>query len=326
MTGRINNRWTAEQDAYLLEQYGKASTLEIGAYLGRTPESVRNRRYWLGAPHTARRWTEDELASLRSAYDVEYSEDIDLEALAASFGREKANVCRKARELGMTDQSREKKRIKANRRKFDTKEELSAHMSECIKAHFAKNGHPRGMAGKTHSQDTKNHLGAVSKARWQEMTDEDRLEQSTKMLKSKIAKYGRVAPNVSRGNWKAGWRIIGGIRKFYRSRWEANYARYLEWLKQRGDISDWKHEPETFWFDAIKRGVRSYLPDFRVWENDGSTLLHEVKGWMDARSRTVLRRMAKYHPGEKIVLIESKSYEQIEKKLGRLIDGWEWKS
>ena len=56
-------------------------------------------------------------------------------------------------------------------------------------------------------------------------------------------------------SWKAGWREIGGQRIYARSRWEANYARYLEWLRANGSIAKWEHEPETFWFEGIKRGT-----------------------------------------------------------------------
>ena len=127
----------------------------------------------------------------------------------------------------------------------------------------------------------------------------------------------------ARGTWKAGWREIGEVPKYYRSRWEANYARYLQWLKENGQIKDWKHESETFWFEEIRRGVRSYLPDFRVWENDGTSKLHEVKGWMDDRSKTALARMAKYHPSETIILIQQKNYNEISRKVGGIINGWE---
>lgn len=120
----------------------------------------------------------------------------------------------------------------------------------------------------------------------------------------------------------AGWREIGGVRKYYRSKWEANYARYLEWLRSRGDISNWEHEPKTFWFEAIRRGVRSYLPDFRVTENGGAEVYHEVKGWMDPKSKTKLKRMAKYHPTVKIVVIDKKAMASVS-TLARLIPGWE---
>lgn len=133
----------------------------------------------------------------------------------------------------------------------------------------------------------------------------------------------KAGPAMSEARWKAGWRVVGDKRNYYRSRWEANYARYLEWLKEHGQIAGWQHEPETFWFESIKRGVRSYLPDFRVWENNGATVLHEVKGWMCPRSKTTLKRMAKYHPAETIVVIREKQYNEIARKVGLMIKEWE---
>lgn len=123
--------------------------------------------------------------------------------------------------------------------------------------------------------------------------------------------------------WKAGWRQIGEMNKYYRSKWEANYARYLQWLKDNREISDWQHEPETFWFDGIKRGCVSYLPDFRVTELNGKIVYHEVKGWMDGRSKTKIKRMAKYHPNVKLILIDSKVYKSISKTMTPIIRDWE---
>lgn len=147
------------------------------------------------------------------------------------------------------------------------------------------------------------------------------MARSEKMYQAALKSGSLGSPKSKRGNWKAQWREIGGKRNYYRSAWEANYACYLQWLKERGEIQDWEHEPETFWFEAIKRGVRSYKPDFRVWENNGQSNLHEVKGWMCSRSKTTLKRMAKYHPQETIVLIQEKQYKAISKHKA-LIPGW----
>ena len=40
---------------------------------------------------------------------------------------------------------------------------------------------------------------------------------------------------------KAGWREIGDKRCYFKSAWEANYARYLQWLKENGRIIDWEY-------------------------------------------------------------------------------------
>lgn len=110
---------------------------------------------------------------------------------------------------------------------------------------------------------------------------------------------------------------------FVRSSWEANYARYLNWLIELEQIKSWEYEPEAFQFDAIKKGNRSYIPDFKIINNDGSIEYHEVKGYMDAASKTKLKRMAKYYPEIKIVLIDSPVYRELHKQLKNLIPNWE---
>lgn len=121
----------------------------------------------------------------------------------------------------------------------------------------------------------------------------------------------------------ADWREIGGVRAFFRSRWEANYARWLELLRSSGKIRSWEHEPETFWFEGIRRGVASYKPDFRVTRLDGSVEYHEVKGWLTPRSQTAIKRMAKYHPEVKLLVIDKKQYSRLARDVRRVVPGWE---
>lgn len=110
--------------------------------------------------------------------------------------------------------------------------------------------------------------------------------------------------------------------QYFRSAWEANFARYLNFLQEQGAIDHWEYEPDEYEFHAIKRGVRFYIPDFKVFESDGSYVYYEVKGWMDSTSATKLKRMAKYYPEERIILIERDEYRAIAKWKG-LIEGWE---
>ena len=105
---------------------------------------------------------------------------------------------------------------------------------------------------------------------------------------------------------------------FMRSRWEKNYSRFLKWQKIR-----FEYEPAEFFFEKIKRGTRSYKPDF--WLPDKKEW-HEVKGYMDPRSTTKLKRMAKYYPEEKIVIVGKEFFQDIERKgICRLIPNWECK-
>lgn len=132
-----------------------------------------------------------------------------------------------------------------------------------------------------------------------------------------------TAPPKPKAIWKSGWRVIGGKRKYFRSKWEANYARYLELLKSKGQLREWEHEPETFWFKGVKRGCVSYLPDFRLTEMSGKVAYHEVKGFMDAKSHTKIKRMAKYYPKVTVRVIDEKWFRHNNKILSGIIPDWE---
>lgn len=122
------------------------------------------------------------------------------------------------------------------------------------------------------------------------------------------------------GNAKGGKRKDLGI--YVRSSWEANYARYLNLLVKLRQIEKWDYEPDTFHFDKIKRGTRFYTPDFKVTENNGNIIYHEVKGYMSPKSKTQLKRMAKYYPEVNLIIIGNKEMKNLKSKLGNLI-AWE---
>jgi hypothetical protein len=58
--------------------------------------------------------------------------------------------------------------------------------------------------------------------------------------------------------------------------------------------------------------------------SSGDLEYHEVKGWMDQKSRTRLKRMRKYFPVVIVHVIDRKVYTEIQNKLGGAIPGWEW--
>lgn len=173
------------------------------------------------------------------------------------------------------------------------------------------------MAGKKHTEETKAVIGAKSKAVWDAMTPEEREAQVAPM---------RAAPTPARTE-NTFSRTRSGKRAdlddlFVRSAWEANYARYLNWLVSRGEIAGWRYEPKTFTF-PVERGNRSYTPDFEITMTDGSIEWHEVKGWMTPDSKVKLKRFAKFYPQEKLVLIDEPFYKALAKTVAPMIDGWE---
>lgn len=252
-------------------------------------------------------WTQDQLDDLRNSYAAE---QVELDQLALRLGRDKSNVCRKARSLGLTNRNRPKSDAVKN------------SVSICTRRYLATHGHPRGALGMRHTPEAIERISMAARIAAQRTSPEQKRAQVEMQMRTKVAR-GNAIPPRGGTSWKAGWREIGGRRKYYRSRWEANYARYLQWLVDRGQLSSWAHEPKTFWFEGVKRGAVSYLPDFHVVENDGAESYHEVKGWMDARSKTKIKRMAKYHPEVNLVVIDSKAYQSLAVKVSRLVEGWE---
>ena len=111
---------------------------------------------------------------------------------------------------------------------------------------------------------------------------------------------------------KAGWHEIGGQRVYFRSKAELHHAQWLQLMIAAGRVAKWEHEPEWFEF-PIQHGTTRYLPDFRVTLPDGTVEYHEVKGWLDRKSQTQLRRMAKYHPDVIVKLFGAKLPEKTRK-------------
>lgn len=101
-----------------------------------------------------------------------------------------------------------------------------------------------------------------------------------------------------------GWYESGDRKYYLKSSWELSYAKYLDELLSNGKIVEWEYEPDTFWFERIKRGIRSYTPDFKVKYLDGKVEYHEVKGYLDSKSKTKLNRMRIYHPEIKMKLVD----------------------
>ena len=104
---------------------------------------------------------------------------------------------------------------------------------------------------------------------------------------------------------------------YFRSKWEANYALYLQWLKDTNKIFEWEYEPQPYYEFPIKHGSTRYLPDFRITNNDGTFYLVELKGFKQGMVK--LKRMAKYFPKVKIELVDAKEYRALQKKVGKML-------
>ena len=174
-----------------------------------------------------------------------------------------------------------------------------------------RRNHPRGMLGKHHSPETRARLSEQRRGKKKNLTAYGRQalsDRASRMMQARLAAKGHVYSRSTQG-----WFRIEGEDYYFRSSWEVIYARYLQWLRARGDIYHWAYEVDTFWFEAIRRGVRSYTPDFKVTEKTGAIVYHEVKGWLDPKSKTKIARMARYHPDVKLIVIRKEELAAVKK-------------
>jgi len=97
---------------------------------------------------------------------------------------------------------------------------------------------------------------------------------------------------------------------FFRSTWEANYARYLNHM----DIK-WKYESITYNLSENK----TYTPDFIL--DDGTIV--EVKGWLTKQGKEKLDSFRKEYPDAKIVVVDRKAYNELKKLYQFKLEKWE---
>lgn len=268
-------------------------------------------------------WTEHEIDLLRRFYAASGSGPVGLKRAAKLIGRCHTNVCRKARQLGLTNRRRAKNKQLALAPRPMTKEELARAISIATKKRWAENGHPRGMLGKKHKPETLATIAEKSRAMWSDpgskINSVESQQRRSDFMVSMI-KTGKMRSGYTRG---AGGRRADLGERYFRSSWEANYARYLNWLLIHGKILRWEYEPKTFVFEAIRRGTRAYTPDFLVVFPDSRSEWHEVKGWMDQQSKTRLARMARYFPEEVVVVIGAAWFKWARRSVAHLIPNWE---
>lgn len=180
------------------------------------------------------------------------------------------------------------------------------------------------MLGKKHTQETITKLKIINKSNQAKISSDSvkRNVMVRRMLETRF-KNGCTAPHRVNATWKCGWREIGGKYKYFRSKWEANYARYLESIKVCNKIIEWEFESDVFFFNEIKDRCTSYLPDFKITCVDGSITYHEVKGWMDDRSKTKIEMMGACFPQITLTIIDKKWFNENSSLLSKTIEQWE---
>lgn len=285
-------------------------------------------------------YTNEEIEQIKIAY-LSNRENPNgwLRELSVGLNRPEGNLSRYARKLGLTNRNRrqpDKICINCGKSFYTSIPNQKSCSVKCgvivgsrkrVGRHiWVDKLHPRGMLGKHHSEKYCKEISERVRGEWanpdSKLNSEENKQKSSDRMKIMMSNQLKNNPQNIYSRTIKGWRTIGGQRHYFRSKWEMNIAYYLEWLKLQGKIRKWDYEAKTFWFEKIKRGVRSYTPDFEITEIDKSVNYIEVKGWKDKKSMTKLKRMAKYYPDTKISLIDEEQYRVMKKQIGRLCN-WE---
>ncbi len=254
-------------------------------------------------------WSDAEIQYVQDAYAA----DVPVEVIASQLGRTNSAVYLKASRLGVTDSKRKKRPAEVEAIKVRVREWWATLDRETI-LHITQ--HPC-------TQETKDKISATIKQSYKDgsrvNSEEHRQIASDTLKKLKAANPGGRFSHPGTGS--AGKRADLGF--YVRSRWEANVARLLWSCLDQGIFQNVEYEPLRFDFDAIKRGVRSYLPDFRITWPDDQIEYVEVKGWWDARSKTAVKRFYKYYPTETLWIIDAPVYKELVNEFAELFPEWE---
>ena len=118
-----------------------------------------------------------------------------------------------------------------------------------------------------------------------------------------------TSPKASRG--KAGIRKDISETIYFHSRWEANYARVLNYLGVK-----WEYEPKTFDLET-----QNYTPDFYLPATDEYI---EVKNFLWKYSKIRDEKFRALYPDIRLKLLLKEDYLKLQNKYAVLISNWEY--
>lgn len=107
------------------------------------------------------------------------------------------------------------------------------------------------------------------------------------------------------------WGHRKDLKQFFRSTWEANFARVLKYLKI----------PYRYEWKRFNTSYGSYTPDFYI---PSRRIYVEVKGWENPKfNQKVKRNWLRNNCGVVVVMIRKDKYLIIERIFSKLLGNWE---
>lgn len=159
--------------------------------------------------------------------------------------------------------------------------------------------------GKEHWTQTEEGRKCISQ-RSKKYRASDQTKLKMRISASKRIREGRNAhPFRGRGGHR------DDISLYVRSRWEANFARYLKHTNQ-----DFEYEKHSF----VLSDGRTYTPDFKVGNK-----FYEVKGWWTAAAKEKFEIFKETYPEVEVQIIDEIGYGLIQERYASSIPTWEYK-
>lgn len=302
------------EECLIISKYKEIGNIwKVGDLLGIKGQYVASVLKKNGVKMKNPRFSKQEELFLIDNYE-KYASQQKLSELSKILGRTKQFICRKAKNLGLTD----------THRRYDLSKEQKEKKSEIAENRIKKYGHPKGMLGKKHSDAFKEKMSKKIATIWKEnynllMTEHRRNALSDNMMK--LQEKGLLNRSSRCYNTKL---IIGDYTYNLKSNWEFNIVMYLEYIKLLGLIDEWSYEKERFTFDVNEFGIRSYTPDFFITKN-GYTRIIELKGWNDEKSINKRKLMNTFYPNVEIEVWDQNKYYLIEKEYKQKINTWDYR-
>lgn len=179
------------------------------------------------------------------------------------------------------------------------------------------------MIGRKHTEETKRKMSASAMGNQRAIgskstlglrfkyTLEQRQDRSIRMRGNKNGINNLIqGPSPYSGRGRKGYRLIGGVNIWFRSRWEANFARVLDYLGIH-----FQYEPKTFTI-----GNHTYTPDFYI---PSKKLYIEIKGYIDKWSRKRDKLLRKNYPNISLIILDPSIYQSVTKRFRYKIPLWE---
>jgi hypothetical protein len=311
-----NSKLSEEKVTEMHELYKKLGNVwSVAKVLGKSGQSIHEALNKRGLINKINLFSKEDYDFLAKNYLL-YRDSGKLPELASRMGRTKYFLCRKAKELGLTDA------------KYIFSDIHVKALKNSSQNQWANKPHPKGMLGKTHSPEVVLNMSKRVKELWGNPNSKFNSPSHRESLSNRMSNFQTSNPNKSNNysRTKKGWFVKGDKKIAMRSSWELNYAHFLNKMVLDKKIKSWEYEAKSFKFPELVFGCRTYTPDFLVINNDDKIIYHEVKGWMDKKSILKLKLMKKHFPEVKLKIIDELKYKKIEKNKNAIPNWGEWEN